>query len=129
MSNVSSKNSSTLVKPAIKEKLTHDYDDVVDTTPDKSKKLKLKLLKINSRTKTQSEKKVVTKKKESKQLNDASSKSNLNDLFSGISPISKQATNSRKLSLKKPLKRRCSFSPKEKSNKKKKVQVRTFALL
>lgn len=118
-----------MVKPATKEKLTNDCNDVVDTTPDKSKKLKLKLLKINSRTKTQSEKKVVTKEEESKQHNDASSKNNLNDLFSGISPIPKQATNSRKLSLKKPLKRRCSFSPKETSDKKKKLQVRKYFII
>ena len=112
-----------LVKPAEKEKLTNNCDDVIDITPDKSRKLKLKLIKINACTKTQSEKKVVTKKEESNQHNHASSKSTLNDLFSGISPIPKQATNSRKLSLKKPLKRRCSFSPKETSDKKKKVQV------
>lgn len=116
-----------LVKPAKKEKTNQCDDDVIDTTPNKSKKLKLKLLKINSRT--QSEKKVVTKKEESEQRNETSSKSNLNDLFSGISPIPKQATNSRKLSLKKPLKRRCSFSPKETLDKKKKVQVGTHFVI
>ena len=117
----------SFVKPAKKEKTNQCDDDVIDTTPNKSKKLKLKLLKINSHT--QSEKKVVTKKEESEQRNETSSKSNLNDLFSGISPIPKQATNSRKLSLKKPLKRRCSFSPKETLDKKKKVQVGTHFVI
>ena len=111
-----------LLKPVEKEK-TYDSDNVVDTTPDKSKKLKLKLIKINSRSKTPKEKKATIKKEEN-QCNNTCSKSSLTDLLSGISPISKQATNSRKLCLKKPLKRRCSFSPKETSDKKKKVQVR-----
>ena len=107
-----------LLKPVKKEK-TYESDDIVDRTPEKSKKLKLKLLKINSRTKTESEKK-------GNLSNQAASKVNLGNLLTGISPIAKQVTNSRKLSLKKPLKRRCSFSPKETADKKKKTEVKGF---
>eukprot|EP00111_Clytia_hemisphaerica_P000398 TCONS_00001102-protein len=109
--------STNKVKSAQAAKSANESDDIIDVTPDKgSKKLKLKLSKINSHSKRATEKLKTQNAK-------AAVKHGLEDITSGISPIAKSVTQRRKLSLKKPLKRRCSFSPKdaEKDSKKNKV--------
>ena len=95
--------------------------DIIDTTPDNSKKLKLRISKINSRLKNSSSSQV---KIENNKKNEESK-----TLLDSISPIPKLTTNSRKLCLKKPLKRRCSFSPKDINEKKKQKQLQNEVYL